>query len=188
MNSADMNYHLAGCCQVVVEGKQLQRFLNICYFRHISLKNLYMKEYTASFVVKKNCLVELYDISKKCNISIHVIKKSGLPFVLKRYGYRWGYWIGALFCYIFLLYMSGCVWELEFVGNSYHTDSSLVKYLEENGIEYGSRMHDINCEEMELTLRKSFSDIAWCSIQKEGCKLVITITENNASLFIENEE
>ncbi len=186
MHSIDLDFRLSGYSVVELQGKQLQRFVNICYYRGIDIKDLDLDTNHATINVKSEHLDLMKELGERYHVKIFVKKRRGLPFYLKHYGKRRGFILGALLCYCFLLYMSNCVWEMEFLGNSYHTDSSLETYLKNYGITYGYRTNKIDTEEMELDIRKTYSDVAWSSVQIEGCKLIITITETNENSVSQN--
>lgn len=187
MKFGRLEYRILGYSYIRLEGKQLGRFLNICLFRGIELKNLNIDVQTAACTVREEHLNLIKELGNKYNIKVNVLKKCGLPFGMKYFGKRVGFILGAVSCYLFLIYMSNCVWEMEFCGNSYHTDSSLQQYLRNNHIVFGCKMADIDAEELELRIRNDFPDVAWCSVQKEGSKLIVTITESNLEAM-ENSE
>lgn len=115
----------------------------------------------------------------KYHVSVDVLQRKGLPAWIHYYKSRISFFVGALLCLTFLWIMSQCIWEIEFRGNIYHTEEELLKYFRKEKIFYGSRVHSFSGEEQELKLRKTYNDIAWCSICTEGCKLIVTITESH---------
>ena len=179
MKNMHFEEHFTGIIFIELSGNQLQRFINICYHRGIDMNDLVLGQKVAHFYTTANHMELLEELGKRYQTKVSVKTKRGLPFLLQKMLYRRGFLLGLILCYAFLIYMSGCVWEIRFNGNRYHTDDSLKSYLSDVGIRYGFRMNKINAEELELNIRKQYSDVAWCSVQKDGCRLTITITESN---------
>lgn len=186
MKSIHLDYRISGYSTIKLQGKQIQRFLNICYHRDIDIRNLILNHSEAVFDTKACNLVLLEELANRYQIQIFINKRKGLPYFLRYCLKRPGFVMGALLCYCFLIYMSNCVWEMEFCGNSYHTDRSLEKYLANIGVTYGQRTNKFNPEEIELSIRKHYTDVAWCSVQIDGCKLTVTVTESNESVIEKN--
>ncbi len=179
--------HFTGILKIELTGNQLQRFINICYHRGIDMNDLVFGPKTVCFYMAANHLNLLQELGLRYHTKVTVKTKRGLPFLLQNALYRRGFVLGMVICYAFLIYMSGCVWEIKFDGNRYHTDDSMKTYLTDVGIRYGYRMNHIDAEELELMIRKQYEDVAWCSVQKDGCRLTITITESQLNLENQNE-
>ena len=179
--------HFTGILKIELTGNQLQRFLNICYHRGIDMNDLVFGPKTVCFYMAANHLNLLQELGLRYHTKVTVKTKRGLPFLLQNALYRRGFLLGMVICYAFLIYMSGCIWEIKFDGNRYHTDDSMKTYLTDVGIRYGYRMNHIDAEELELMIRKQYEDVAWCSVQKDGCRLTITITESQLNLENQNE-
>lgn len=192
---------LFGMYDLTLTGNRLERFLNIVTFHGIDLRGIAYEEtgqqeglYPVSSFQSKKCririkredLQEFLRLCEKYHIEVEKQKELGLPGMIKYYHVRVAFIAGAVCCFLFLLYMSHCIWEIEIKGNSYYTQEYLLDYLEEKNITYGCFRSSFSCEKEELTLRKKHDRIAWCSMSVEGCKLILTITENK--VFEENAQ
>lgn len=182
-----------GMYDLTLIGNRLERFLNIVTFHGVDLKGILYQEsgeeegtIRVSSFQKKKCRIrikwedyeEVILLCKKYNIQVEQEKELGLPAIIKYYHNRVAFILGAISCFLFLLVMSNCIWEIEIKGNRYYTREYLLDYLEEKHISYGCLRRSFSCEKQELALRKKHDRIAWCSMSVEGCKLMITITEN----------
>ena len=70
------------------------------------------------------------------------------------------------------------VWNIRLDGNHMNSDDTLYRYLRENGIAYGTRISEIDCEELEAQIRRDFDNIIWVSAAVHGTSLDIDVREN----------
>ncbi|MGN0312359.1 MAG: sporulation protein YqfD [Lachnospiraceae bacterium] len=183
---------LFGMYDLVLYGARLERFFNIVAFRGIDIRSITYRDEEKeelqglSAHAQKQCRIrikredyeELIGLCAKYNIEVKQKRALGIPAVVNYYRNRVAFYVGALGCFLFLLGMSHCVWEIEIKGNSFYTEETLLDYLRERHITYGCFSGSFSCEKEELALRKSHDRIAWCSMSVEGCKLILTVTEN----------
>ena len=74
------------------------------------------------------------------------------------------------------------VWNISFEGNISYTSSFLLKYLNDKGIVVGTRINNIDCEEIEHMIRSDYGDITWVAAKITGTSLVISIKENDGAI------
>lgn len=86
--------------------------------------------------------------------------------------------LGVLLCSAFLILMSQFIWAMEFDGNRMITEEELKRYLEDEGIRYGTPRHFFSAETLEKGLREAFEEITWASVSLQGTKLVVKIQED----------
>ena len=118
---------------------------------------------------------------RKTHVRFRILRKNGLPFVLHRYRKR------KIFAGILLLIVIGTcllstrVWRIEFVGNHSLSEETLLDYLEEHKIAYGTSKGSIDNDALELSLRQDFDPVIWASVYEKGTKLVVCIQEKIVS-------
>lgn len=67
-------------------------------------------------------------------------------------------------------------------GNTYYTDTTLIRYLENNNVSPGMHIADIDCSAIESRIRQDFDDITWVSAEIKGTRLVLHIKENETQI------
>lgn len=172
---------LIGSAVIELSGENKERFFNVLAHHNISIFQKGEKkkeEHHFTIEIYEYNLPEFTSLAKKYGMEIISIKKHGLKELGRYYGRRVGFWIGAVGCLVFLFVMSQCIWSFECIGNSYHSEEAIVKYLKAKNIKYGCFSKKINLKKEALAFRKSYSDIAWCDFSIDGCCLVITIRES----------
>ena len=71
-------------------------------------------------------------------------------------------------------------------GNRKYTDEAIIAFLEEQGVEHGMKLSNVDCDRIVKDIRKSYDEIIWVSASIEGCRLIVQIKENEDSEDIRN--
>lgn len=173
---------VAGWLQVEFYGRNVARFLNLCTRHDVCLWNVKGSENT----VIKACmyvrdLYALRPVLRKTHVRFRIERRRGFPFFIHRYRRRKVFIIVLLCSMVAIGFLSTRIWRIEFVGNSSLSDETLLHYLNEKEITYGTRCAEIDNDALELSLRQDFNLIIWASVYEEGTKMVVCIQEKIAS-------
>jgi len=174
-----LNRFFGGTVQICISGSNAERFINLCQFQEIPLKEIKKdgSRYQAELPAKD--YFRLRPVIKKTGICPRITKREGLPFFLKRNRKR----KVLLFCAILfagmIYYLSGFLWRIEFDGCFYHTREQLRDFLQEEGIAAGIRKDAADCTAIEECIRSRFTDIGWVSAELTGTVMKIHIKETH---------
>ena len=116
-------------------------------------------------------------LAKYKGIRVHILQKSGFPFLAARYGKRYGIAVGAVLFFAVLQFLSGFIWSVEVVGNRKIPTEDLLRACEEIGVcegVYGGGI-DYKTASQQLLLR--VPGLSWCSMNLEGCRLTLNVSE-----------
>lgn len=144
------------------------------------------KEYL--FNINLKSFRQIRPIVKKTHSEIRILERHGFPFFLYRNRYRKMYFIGIIIFAIILYTLSLFIWDISLDGNYSHTESEIVKYLEDNNVRHGLLKKDIDCEEIEKMIRNKYFDITWVSAEISGTRLIIHVRENFNDFVAEEEK
>lgn len=173
---------VAGWLQVEFYGSDVSRFLNLCTRHEVALWNVRESErgkVDASMYVRD--LYALRPVFRKTHVRFRIRRRRGLPFLLHRYRKRKVFLV-VLFCAMVAIgFLSSRIWRIEFVGNTSLSEDTLLNYLNEREISYGTGRASIDNDALELSLRQDFDPIIWASVYEKGTKLVVCIQEKIAS-------
>ncbi|MEG1292469.1 MAG: sporulation protein YqfD, partial [Lachnospiraceae bacterium] len=170
--------YLQGYVKVRLCGYAPERFLNLCSNHNILIWNLEYQKEQYEFCISVRGMKHLKAILKKTRTKIVILERHGLPFLLHRYRKRKLFACGVLVCCGLLYAMSLFVWKVEINGNMHRTDSTVLKFLEQNQVYHGLLKSKVNCEAIEELLRAGYDDVIWASAKLEGTMLVIELQEN----------
>ena len=163
----------------MVQGENIERFLNMCSHHNINIFNItkieekcYLKIYAADFFLLKS-------IIKKSNVKIKIIRKKGFLFWLKKQAKRKTFLITPFLCLLLLWINSHFLWGVHIEGNLSVTNNLIEDFLQEQGIYYGMPLSDIPIQDLKTNLRNKYDEITWVSIYLEGTYLQISLKERD---------
>lgn len=170
-----------------IPGAQAERFINLCRNRGIYWWNLRWKKDTGEVLGCISCqdYYKLRPLVQKTRVFPKIIQRFGGIFWMQKAKQRQSFWWGTA-CFLFLLFfLSGRVWGIQIEGQSYHSEESMLSFLESEGIYGGMPTDEVVCSKIEEKIRKNFPDIGWASVEKSGSKLYVRIEE---VILLEEEE
>ncbi len=152
-------------------------FINDCYNQKINIKSIAR----CGKDIKASCGAAAYkrlrSVAVKNGGRLKIVKKHGLPFLLRPFRARWGILAGLLFFVAFNSFMGGFVWNVTAVGGNALQQGKVVDYLAQNGFKTGVRWNDTDKENLEFSVLAEFDDVAWISINKFGCLAQIELRQ-----------
>lgn len=123
----------------------------------------------------------LAGIIREFHLRMRIIEKRGFWFTAYRYRNRYGIIAGLLAYGLVLFLCSGIVWDITITGNERIADESILEFLAENGIYPGASRKDLDTTVTELSAMLSFEDLAWISIESEGSRVNVKLSERIAN-------
>ena len=154
-----------------------EKALNLCAENGITLWNSKFKEGSiiANITVKDFYILRY--ILKGKGVRIHILHKSGLPFIINRYKRRPGLIIGAIVFIVILQILSGFVWVIDVEGNSSTKTEEILSTCEKIGIKTGMRVSDVHSKIQREKLLLELDSLSWAALNVEGSRLTINVTE-----------
>lgn len=178
---------MGGYVKVRIQGKRIERFVNLCRNRGIILWQLCWdtNQEVLYFRVALKDFYRLRPMARKCKVRTIVVERFGLPFLLGHMQKRASFCIGVSICFLLILFLSTRIWGISVEGQSYHTKESILEYLNSIDVYGGIESKTLECADLEEQIRQKFNDIGWVSVEKKGSKIYIRVRE---VLLIEKEE
>lgn len=163
-------------------GRNCARFLNLCAGRGITTWALSVEENGEMHIcVFLSDFYKLRPLLRKTRVRLRIVKRAGLPFWVHRYKKRVVFAGTLLAMPLCLLFLSTRIWRIEVIGNSSLGEDTILEYLEEKGISYGTGREAIDNDGLELSLRQDFEPVIWASVYEKGTRLVVRIQEKLAA-------
>lgn len=168
---------ISGYLRVRFYGEFKERIFNLAASNRISLWNssLGKEGIEADISVKKFRLLPI--VLRKSGIRVHILKKKGLPFILKKNGRRFGIALGLILSFAMLQYMSGFIWMIDVTGNQRVDSKEIISTCRSVGIKKGIQKDDINTKIARENLLLKIDSLAWASLNIEGCRLTVNVSE-----------
>lgn len=170
--------YIHGYLQIVIQGEETERFLNLCSAGGVTLWNIRQEPEGQTAYMSIADFKTLRPAARKTKTKVRILKRYGLPFFFQRNRKRKAFFLG-IFLFCFLIYLLSLrIWNIHVEGNTAYSTQTILTFLEENEIYHGISKKDVNCSGIAAMLRRQFPDITWVSARIEGTRLILEMKEN----------
>lgn len=182
--------YIRGYVIIIVTGKSIERFINICSKRQILLWDIFRADMdSASMKASIRGFRLMRPAAKKSGCRVHIKKKRGLPFFLYRFKRRKGFKLGLLIFAAFLILSVSIIWDIEIIGCKPEMIPQVMNVLNVDNIGRGSFKMKLNPKNIASKIALNVEGIAWAGVEIKGVKLFITIKDSiEAPVLIKNNE
>lgn len=182
--------YLLGYLRITVEGYYIERFINICKSKHITIWNLKRNKDICLYLnVRISEFKNLRDVAKKTKCKIKIKNKKGLPFLLHKYKKRKIFGI-LLILVAFLIWLSSnFVWNVDIIEKNGNDIVNIRQDLENVGLKIGYLKSKIDTKQIINKIRLERKDIAWIGIELKGTNAIVKIVKSDEkpNIIDENE-
>lgn len=168
---------MRGYVIIEVYGFSVERFVNLCMKKGISLWNIARETNKLVMYVSLTEMKDLEACIRKTGCQVKIRKEIGVPFILRRYRKRKIFIVGALITCLVLYILSSVVWQINVYGNERYSTHDIVTMLKGYGVDIGTFKFRVKCKEIEDTILLEHPNIAWVSLEMKGSNLIVNITE-----------
>lgn len=127
-----------------------------------------MSAYTASFFLRR-CIEE--------NLSVTVLARGGMPYLLYRYRCRAGLLLGALLGAALVVTSTTVLWDIRISGNETMTLRQVREELRESGLYVGMPLSGLDPGQMAIQIQLTSKHISWASVNMSGTVAYVEIRE-----------
>lgn len=182
--------YIRGYVIIIVTGKSIERFINICSKRQILLWDIVRADMdSASMKASIRGFRLMRPAAKKSGCRVRIKKRCGLPFFLYRFKRRKGFKLGLLIFSAFLILSVSIIWDIEIIGCKPEMITQIMNVLNVDNIGRGSFKHKLNPKDIASKIVLKVDQIAWAGVEIKGVKLFITIKDSiEPPILIKNNE
>ncbi len=177
---------LIGYVEFSFSGGFGSEFLDECYRLHL---NVYDIRYEKTLVAR--CPVSAYKCLHKIAFrhggKVKTVKKCGLPIYLSRLLVRPGLAVGCVLFAALFCFLSGFVWNIEYIGNKTVEDGRIEAFLDKHDFRIGTHWDIEEKQRIEDLMLASFDEIAWVHINRVGTTARVEIQEATPKPDIESK-
>ncbi len=170
-------YYILGYLLIEVQGKALEKFINIAIEQGIYLWDIhktgdkvYLKTHIKNFF-------SLRALARRTQCHIHIVQKYGLPFFYLRIRNRKMLLLGAIVFSAIIYIFSSYIWFIEIEGLKDVKPETILKIAQSQGLEPGVLKCKIDDEKIEKEILKQVNEISWLAININGSKASICVVE-----------
>ena len=170
--------YILGFLKVSIEGYYIERFINICKNKKITIWNLKRNSGISLLLnVRVKEFKEVCKIAKKTGCKIKIKSKKGLPFLLNRYKKRKIFIILLLFVAITIAVSSNFVWNVDILIENNENLENIREDIENAGLKTGKLKSKISTKEIINKIRLERNDIAWMGIEIKGTNAIVKLVK-----------
>ncbi|MGN1031507.1 MAG: sporulation protein YqfD [Butyricicoccaceae bacterium] len=180
---------MGGVVTIRVRGAEPERFLNACMCNGIRLHGIRRQdidELTARLSVRD--FFRLRGCMRRTHCRVHVIRRSGLPFAVRRLRGRYALWTSALLLFAVLYVLSTRIWVIETSFPEGVDGYAVMRELESMGIRAGTPVKSIDRQAVKIHMMQKFDFLSFFSINFEGNCMQIETGAAISRLEQENEQ
>ncbi len=170
--------YLRGYLVITVSGRYPERFFNACAGRHILIWNVFPHSQTVVRCCISNrgfCL--LPKVAKKTNVQVKIVKKCGLPVMLKQLKKRKVFLFGIVFFFLFLIILNQFIWKIEIVGCQRVSARVVRETLAECGLKVGVFRPKLDEKKLQNQMLLKMPELAWLWADKSGSRVTVEVKE-----------
>lgn len=172
-----------GYLKVEVNGFAPERFMNLIITNDVVVWDVTTTDKGYIFLTGRKNLLKMKPLLQKTNVKLSILEKHGFPYFIKKKKRRVFFLLGFFFCILFIYAMSLFIWEVKVVGEDRLIAKELLKRIEKDYVPLGSRIKEIDCNELEENIRRDYEEISWISCSIQGTTLMVFLEEGT-----ENEQ
>ena len=162
------SYFFLGCVTVSVDYDNITALLNLCMYQSIPYSDFSAQSDRVTMVFRLTAFKKLKKEAETRGICFSIIEERGLPFLLGRYKYRFGLFLGILCASMLVFFSQRFIWDIEVIGNEKLTSSEVCEVLGEHGFHVGSYIPNVNTDRIENKILINSDSISWVSINIIG--------------------
>lgn len=167
-----------GILTIRISGPFTERFFNICKHRKLNIFDIKRKgDGLVVFKTDVKSYREMRTPARRTKSRIKILKKFGLPFLIKRFKKRFPTGIGIIIILLMLGYANSHVMGITVFGNSQISTNEINSALKECGISLGTRTSSINNDTVRNKMMNKLDKLAWIGINAGGSRVYIEIVE-----------
>ena len=163
------------------------RFVNLCWSMGIPLWNVRREGEVLLADTGLKAYKKARSAAKRAGVRLHVVKKTGLPFLLRRNRLRRGLAAGLVLAGLFTLYAGSAVWSVEVSGNRTVTSSQILAAAREAGLTRAVPRRSVDPVCVRRAIAAKFPAIHWCSVNFRGANVEIVIREKKTGVKVFDE-
>ena len=170
--------YILGFLKVSIEGYYIERFINICKNKKITIWNLKRNSGISLLLnVRIKEFKEVCKIAKKMGCKIRIKNKKGLQFLINRYKKKKIFIILLLFVAITIAISSNFVWNVDILIENNENLENIREDIENAGLKTGKLKSKISTKEIINKIRLEREDIAWMGIELKGTNAIVKLVK-----------
>lgn len=164
-------------CDVSAKGRNPYPFINAIRQSDILCSEQYCSGEEFRCRILRSDIAALQGLAAQFRMELEFRERRSLFGFLRKYRLRFGLLAGLLIGTCLIFYQSNVVETIEIQGNQTVYESVILSVLEQEGLEQGVWIPDIDISHCEQAVRAVLPEVAWCGIRLRGSHIIVQVTE-----------
>lgn len=178
MKSDKIYNYIKGYLTVCADGPFTERLINICMHRDFKIWDIKrLGSNRITFKVSIESFKKIRTPARRTKSRVKIIKRHGLPFLVRRYRHRKFVIGGVVVLAIMLWYASSHIMGITVFGNSRIDTATILSNLEECGLSLGVSTGKVEPDAVRNQMMTRLEDLAWIGINANGSRVYIEVVE-----------
>lgn len=130
---------------------------------------------------------ELRNIAKKSGVRLHILQKSGLPFILIKNRDRKGLLAGLILFFVIITALSQFIWNVEISGLNALGETQVRTALKEQGLASGAYYKGLDMKKVVREATLSLKNVGWMSVNVKGVTAYVELSESYTPPDVSNQ-
>lgn len=161
-----------------VVGDNYSKFYKQMLERKLPCSNIQEIKGVLTFQISVEYLKDVKDLCGELALEYKITNKKGIFLKVLRILKHKGIIIGAAVAFVICLILSNFVFRFNILCDDNDTKKAIMAVLNENGVQAGSYIPNLNLVNLERELKQKVDEISWAGISISGSTLTIDIVEN----------
>ena len=166
---------LCGKVQFSVEGGAYEKLLNRCTEMGLTLAGLQPTALGVKGWMPARDYKKIHRAGRHCHCRTKILRRRGLPFLLRRYRGRWGLLIGPVLFAALCIYFSGTLWCVRYYEVPWQYQTEVDRLLKENGLWPGCRPTEQDLARVRQTILMQSEQLADLALNFVKGRLVVEV-------------
>ncbi|GGK18592.1 sporulation protein YqfD [Caldalkalibacillus thermarum] len=180
INNEELVYWWKGYVVITIRGKRLERLINRMMHQRLAAWDLTREsEDKAQVCITVPDLFQLRKSLKETGCRIRIVKKIGLPFILKKMRRQSGLYSGAILFLAMLYLLSSMIWSVEIEGISVPEREAQVRQtLADLGVKPGAfKFRVAEPSEIKRQVTQRLDNVTWVGFGYKGTTAYLEVVE-----------
>lgn len=170
---------IRGFVRVLIISDYAERFLNFCSKKKVSIWKIERDKHGIAFNLSIEDYLKFREYRKESGLDFKVklLRKIGFPLWFRRASKRTGLCVGLIIFIMINVFLSMFIWQIDVKCNTDIDKNEVLRVCDELGIELGIASSSIDTYNHPQEIALRLDSAAWVSLNVEGSKLTINISE-----------
>lgn len=168
-----------GQVQIEVSGRRAEQFINRCLEHEISISNIKRTDKTTIIcTVQSEDVRKLRPLLRQSDCKLHIVKRKGLPFFLRRMTFKKGFVAGMVLFVAVLFVLSNMVWRVEIKGTDPQTAYEIRQVLHNIGVERGKFQFQLpSRDDIQYAVTNRVNKVSWVGVGINGTTYTLDVVK-----------